>query len=79
MLQTIEKTADIQATQTPMNVAFESAMQSIDAAMETLWQLRAYDTPEDAALDVIERIKAWQAGFTEMCRCNRPDRYCKCP
>ena len=79
MNQTIEKTADIQAKPVPMNVALESIMEDIDAAMEALWRLQAYDLPEDAAQDVIERVLQWQAGFTELCRCGRPGRYCICP
>ena len=79
MNQTTEKTTDIQAAPTPLNVKLESVMQSIDAAMETLWRLQAHDVPEDAAQDVIERVQVWQAGFTELCRCGRPGRYCICP
>ena len=79
MLQTTEKTTEVQATPIPMNVALESIMQDIDALMEALWRLQAYDLPEDAAEDVIERVQQWQAGFTELCRCSRPGRYCICP
>ena len=79
MFQTIEKPTDIQATQPPLNVELENAMQSIDTALEALWRLQGYDTPEDAAEDAIERVQAWQAGFTDLCRCSRPGRYCICP
>ena len=80
MVQTTEKTTDIQATQTPsMDYKANAIIEQIEGLFEALWNCQVHDLPDELALEVTEKVEAWKNAFYERCRCNRPDRWCNCP
>ena len=57
----------------------EKSLSDIDGSLERLWQSGWYENPEDLASEVRERLDQWEAGFTDLCYCNRSARHCICP
>ncbi len=46
---------------------------------DAMWQMSAYDSPEDIGAEIKEHMGDWLAGFDMSCKCRTPGILCECP
>lgn len=72
----------ITTTQTPattMSNRVDAALTTIREQADRLWDMLAYETPQDVADDIREHLNDWLGDFDDTCRCRTPGILCECP